>query len=487
MLNMNREANAYAHKKQIEFLQNTSAKVSTVMGQRASGKSGGLAYRFYQRAAEMPGGRFFLGAGTIDQLLKNVLPNLFQILDAEFGINLEEGEDYVVGIKPPEWFGRAIQKPKNYKNIISWSNGSWTELISPRKLQPFRGASTDGGDIDEALLWVWKLISGVLLPTFRGNKQKFASCQLHQTLGLYTSMPRKAEAMWLLSMEKKALADPKYFAYFFFSWRDNVDVIGEDYGERMGKTMDPIEKAIEIDGIINITTGEEYYHKFDYKRHTYIVSKGLINNTREQEYNQYAAIDLSFDFASHFNCMWVIQPSGLEIRCIDTLFVKFKNKLNVLVADFCDKYSQHKNKRVNLYGEPHGTNQREDNDPLFVQVQEQFKKNGWESVIWVEKYDKADRHKERYIDMNNVLEESEDKAWLPYIRFNADTCEDAIIAIQKTNVTLEHKKDKSDEKKYNDIAQEHAPHFTDALDYYRKQKFATWNFGSDGAGAAGTM
>jgi hypothetical protein len=293
--------------------------------------------------------------------------------------------------------------------------------------------------------------------------------------------------MWLLSMEKKALADPKYFAYFFFSWRDNVDVIGEDYGERMGKTMDPIEKAIEIDGVINITTGEEYYHKFDYKRHTYIVSKGLINNTREQEYNQYAAIDLSFDFASHFNCMWVIQPSGLEIRCIDTLFVKFKNKLNVLVADFCDKYSQHKNKRVNLYGEPHGTNQREDNDPLFVQVQEQFKKNGWESVIWVEKYDKADRHKERYVDMNNVLEESEDKAWLPYIRFNADTCEDAIIAIQKTNVTLEHKKDKSDEKKYNDIAQEHAPHFTDALDYYRKQKFATWNFGSDGAGAAGTM
>lgn len=474
---------AYAHKKQLSFLRNNT-QVSCVLGQRASGKSGALAYRFYQRTQMMPGGRFFLGAGTIEQLLNNILPNIFYILDAEFSVSLEEGEDYVIGVRPPTWFKKPIQKPRTYKNIVSWSNGSWTELITPRKLQPFRGASTDGGDIDEALLWKWRTISEVLLPTFRGNKHKFGKCPIHQTLSIYSSMPRKPGGMWLLSLEKKAVADPATFSYFFFSWKDNTDVIGEDYGERMSKMMDPVEKAIEIDGILDIKTGEEYYHQFSYDRHVYVTSKGKINRTDEYEYNPFAQIDLTFDFASHFNCMIIIQPNGLEICCIDSMFVKFNEKINILVSNFCRAYEAHKNKVVNLFGEPNGTNQREDNVPLFTQVQEQFIKNGWEAVIWVEQYDTADRHKERYIDMNNVLEESEAKPWLPFIRLNADKCEDVIIALQKTRVTLEHKKDKSDEKRYHDIAQEHAPHYTDALDNYRKQKYSDWSF--DSAGFAGS-
>ena len=476
----------YAHDKQIEFLSCEDAKVSCVLGQRAAGKTGALAYRFFQRPSEMPGGRFFLGAGTFDQLFNNVIPNIFQILSSQFSIQLEEGIDYVIGVNPPEWFDKPVQKPEKYANIISWSNGSWTELITPRKLQTIRGASTDGGDIDEGLLWNWKLISQVILPTFRGNRRKFGGCDLHQTVAVYSSLPRKPEAMWLMSMEKKAQADPKTFAFFFFRWLDNVDVIGADYGERMSKTMDPIEKAIEIDGVLNITTGEEYYYNFDYKRHVYISSKGYINGTNRKEYNQFAPIDLSFDFASHFNCLWVIQPNGLEIRCIDTMFVKFKQKLNILVSDFCHRYQNHENKRVNLFGEPHGTNLREDNDPLFEQIQQQFIKKGWEAVIWVESYDKADRHKERYKDMNEVFEEDATRQWLPFIRINAETCEDAIIALQKCKVTIEYKKDKTDEKKPKDVPQEHAPHFTDALDYYRKQKFALSNTSTTG-GSAGTM
>lgn len=463
----------YVHAKQLEFLQDEGPLVNAVLGTRASGKTGALAYRFYQRSAEMPRGRFFLGAGTIDQLLNNVIPNIFQILEETYSLQLIEGEDYVICQKAPKFFTEPLQKPKRYDNVIFWSNGAWTELITPRKLQPFRGANTDGGDIDEGLLWTWKDISGVLLPTFRGNKHRFKKSKLHHNLSIYSSLPRTPEAMWLTSMEKKAQSDSQTYSYFFFSWKDNTAVIGEDYGDRMKKSMDPVEYSIEIEGNINIRTGEEYYHAFDYKRHTYIVSHGLIESTHKTEYDPYSQIDLSFDFGGNFNCMWIIQPQGLEIRCIDSMFVKFKEKLPILIKKFCNhpRYEKHKNKIVNLYGEPHGTNQREDNVPLFEQVQKIFIKYGWEAVLWVEPYDKASLHKERFIDMNEILAEEEDTPYLPYIRINADTCEDAIVAIQKTKVTLEHKKDKSMEKTPERFPQEHAPHFTDALDNYRRQKY----------------
>lgn len=476
----------FVHAKQEKFLSDKSHLVDTVMGTRAGGKTGALSYRFYQRPTEMPRGRFFLGAGTLDQLWNNIVPNIFEILEADFSIGLEEGEDYVLGEKPPRWFDKPLQKPKKYENIISWSNGAWTQLITPKLLKPLRGASTDGGDIDEALLWSWKEISGIILPTFRGNRFRFRDCPLHHNLACYSSPPRDAKGMWLVSQEKKALANPKAFSYYYFHWKDNVAVVGEDYGQRMKDTMDETEYDIEVDGKTNITTGEEYYHRFNYKRHVYVVSKGYIGDTKEREYYPDHQINLAFDFGAHINVMWIIQSHGLEERCIDFLFVKKKQKLHVLINKFCNhpRYKNHQNRIINLYGEPRGNDQREDNIPLFEQVQEQFIKNGWECINWVQPYDKADLHKERYVDMNNVFAESDDKPHLPYFRFNAETCEDGIIAIQRTKVAEGFKKDKREEKRPNDYLQEHAPHPTDALDNYRRQKHEG-NYTNSGAGSAG--
>ena len=187
--------------------------------------------------------------------------------------------------------------------------------------------------------------------------------------------------------------------------------------------------------------------------------------------------------------MWVIQSKGLEVRCIRAMHVKFKEKLKSLVKNFCEIYKDHQNKMVYLFGEPHGTNKQPNSKPLYNQLQDLFSKSGWLATIMVEPYDKADLHKERYVYMNDILEEGEEKQWTPFLRMNADECEDAIIAMQKTRVTIDYKKDKGDEKKPEHFPQEHAPHYTDALDYYIKQKFGTWGeIGDmDVSGSAGTI
>jgi hypothetical protein len=473
----------YLHQKQEDFLFDVHKKIITVLGQRAGGKSGALYYRCYQLAIEMPKSRCFLGAGTIDQLKNVTVPQMFAVLDKYLG--LEEGVDYVLFKKPPPHFTKPLKPLTKFDRFISWSNGSITELISPKILQIIRGTDFDGGCIDEALLWSWKMISQVLLPTFRGNLHRFKKCPLHFSLSIFSSLPRTVEAMWLLSMQKKAEADPLYYAYYFFTWLDNVFFNGADYGERMRKTMDGLEYQIEVEGKINIKTGVEYYHQFNYPRLTYVVnSNGYIGKSRIKEYNPFAPLDLSFDFASHFNCAWIIQPNDLEFRVIDTCHVYFEDKINVLIKNIASKYQSHQNKHINIFGEPFGMKQREDNSPLFIQVQQLFIQLGWSCTIWVDSYDKADTHKKRFIEMNEVFEESHERPHLPFFRFNAETCEDAIIAIQKTKVRPEdYKKDKNVEKHPREYNQAHAPHYGDALDNYYRQKTNTSRRRSGGGNA----
>lgn len=467
----------------MQFLNTLSPSISVFLGTRAAGKTGGLAYRVYQRISMMPRGHFFLGASTLEQLKNKIVPNVFKLLKIYY--NLSEGTDYVLYKKPPKNFVEPIEKPDDYSIVISWSNGSWTELVSYRKREANRGANFDGGDFDEGLLWTWAAISGIFIPAMRGNKHRFAKCPLHYNISIYSSLPRTPEGMYLMNFESKHKANPKTFFYIFATWRDNKKVLGEDYGQRMKAQMEKIEYQIEIEGELNIKTGEEYYWAFDFFKHGYITSKGFMGHNNKREYNPNQQFDLTFDFGANFSCMLVMQVHGLEIRCIDSLHVKFEQKLHALIKNFCDKYNNHNNKHVNLYGEPFGMKQREDNQPLFIQVQEQLKQFGWTSIIYVGKYDKAAKHKERYKNINNVLSESDQFPFLPVLRINRETCEDPIIALQRTKIKDDFTKNKNEEKHPRKYNQAHAPHFTDALDNYIRQKFTAFPTLALGSGNAG--
>lgn len=461
----------YLNPKQMQFLSAEAPEVSVFFGGRGAGKTGALAFRVYMRAAKMPRGHFFLGASTIDQVNTKIYPEIKKLWRDMLG--LVEGTHYVKDIKPPRWFAEPISTPDDYKNVISWWNGSWTEVISYRKHESYRGASFDGGDIDEALLWSWYAISSVIIPTLRGNLHTFKQQPLHHNLSLYTSPPRDAIGMWIYNLETKAKADPRFF-WIEATADDNVAVLGTAYKERMRAALSAEDYAIEIECQRNFISGDSYYHAFDFHHHGYLtLEDGQVIDAGVPDYSPEEPIDLTFDFGGNFNCMMAAQTQGLTVRFFDALHVKFRDKLPTLVRNFATKYQAHQYKHVNLYGEPFGMKQREDNIPLFEQVAQLLQGLGWTSTIYVDQYDRAARHKERYISINNLLRE--DDPFLPRIRIHRERCADAIIAIQRTKITEDFNKDKKEEKAPKRYPPEHAPHYTDAFDNYLRQRFDYMN------------
>lgn len=475
----------YVNPKQREFLQNQSVKFATFFGGRGAGKSGAMALRMYERVAQMPRGHFFVGASTIDQFKQNILPDIKRLWRELLG--LKEGVHYVIGKRPPKFFVEPISPAERFINVISWWNGAWTEIISYQKREKYRGASFDGGDLDEGLLWSWYAISNILVPTLRGNQFRFKNANLHYNISIYSSPPRTAEGMWLYNMEAKAQSEQKKFGWTFATCDDNVEILGADYKNQMRDVLNPEDFAVEVECQRNRIAGDSFYHCFDYNRHGYMTTtKGIIIGKRSTDYYSDQPIDLTFDFGANINVVWCIQVTQMVARSFDAMFVKFKDKLPVLIQKFCEAYKDHKNKQVNLYGEPFGLNKREDNKPLFNQVVDLFRKHGWTATIWVKPKDKADTHKSRFLKLNQILKE--DNPRFPKFRAHRERCEDAIIAMMRTKVKDDFKKNKNEEKHPKRYAPEHAPHFTDALDNYLRQRFEyVFADRRGGGGMAGTF
>ena len=133
----------------------------------------------------------------------------------------------------------------------------------------------------------------------------------------------------------------------------------------------------------------------------------------------------------------------------------------------CAHYTGHKFRLVRLWGEPRGHDKKPDSvSTIYDQVVARFNKQGWKTEVRVPA-GQVKKHKERSFYMNDLL--SEEGTTLPLVRFNDQTCKDMIIAMQITSVKDDFKKDKAREKDRS-YPQEHAPHFTDAIDYYLMQK-----------------
>ena len=100
-------------------------------------------------------------------------------------------------------------------------------------------------------------------------------------------------------------------------------------------------------------------------------------------------------------------------------------------------------------------------------VIERFKSRGWRTELRVNGgYTR--KHAERHTWINEIMEEV--NAALPKLRISEMNCKDLIIAVQLAEVGPDFSKNKSKEKDRS-YPQEHATHYTDALDYYFVQKY----------------
>ncbi len=469
----------YWNAKQLEFLR-AIKPYKMFLGGRGSGKTTTEGGEQYRCMVEMPRSRGFLASSTYAQLLNSTLPAV-ESKWSEMG--LLEGEDYVVGVKPPKHFEKCLDEPRRYENVVSFSNGRRLQMMSMDRPDLQRGGTYTDGAADEAALISHEHVTKVLIPSLRGFVREFRT-PLRGCFRAYTSIPWKPSGYWSLDYEEKAQSQPGMYHWSEANAYDNIDVLGQDYLTRLEAELPYLEFLVEVMNQRVRKVQDAFYHKFDAERHTYAVRylydegpRGIVaNGIADPHYKTDEVLDLSFDFSGYFNCAtawqegWLHEGSAKRRAeyCLHQFFVKTEDgKVGELVDKICAHYIRHKFKAVRLWGEPRGHDPKADTPrTLFQQIQARFVSNGWQVDIRV-KPGQVKAHKERNYYLNELLSESNRS--LPVMRFNDQTCKDAIIAMQVTSVTDDFQKDKRKEKD-RAFRQEHAPHFTDTVDYYLSQK-----------------
>ncbi len=471
--------NVYWNPKQLEFLR-AIKPYKMFLGGRGSGKTTTEGGEQYRNMSEMPRSKGFLASSTYVQLLNSTLP----AVEMKWGeMGLIEGEDYVIGIRPPKFFEKCLDEPRKYENVVSWANGRRIQLMSMDRPDLQRGGTFTDGALDEAALVSHEHVTKVLIPSIRGFVREFPT-PLRGAFRAYTSIPWKPSGYWSLEYEEKALGSPELYHWQEANAYDNIDVLGQDYLVRLEAELPYLEFLVEVMNKRVRKVNDAFYHKFDPEKHCYAVRhlydegpRGITTTgVADPHYKHDELLDLSFDFSGYFNCATAWQggiiSDGRAKRLAEYMLHQFfvksdEGKVAELVDKICSHFTRHRFKVVRLWGEPRGHDPKADTPrTMFQQIQDRFTRHGWQVEIRV-KPGQVKAHKERNYYMNELLAES--NGALPTLRINEATCKDAIIAMQVTAVAHDYQKDKTKEKD-RAFPQEHAPHFTDTIDYYLMQK-----------------
>lgn len=464
----------YLNPKQVNFIQ-AQQPTKVWIGGRGSGKSTVIGNISYLQLGKMPRSKIFFTSPTYAQILTKTLPAI-EDMWGRFGlkeyVNRYNPGHYVVGRRPPAEFVKPFTPPRKFTNVISFWNGFTIEFISLDRPDLARGGSYDGGFADEAALIKQDHFAKVIMPSVRGNRHRFKT-PLHHQVSLFTSMPWNANGYWLLEYMDKMQSDPERFFYMESTAEDNIHILGQEYIDRLRDNLPPLTFAVEVMNQRINKVEDQFYHKFDEDIHTYIPAYNYTTGERgiqlsgHKDHNPDQMIEVSMDFSGWFNGMICFQEHKKEERAFDSFFVKNDRKINELIDDFCEAYKEKQNfKMVRVWGEPRGHDKQPNSPTLYEQIKARFQQNGWGCEIKAKPM-RTTAHISRHYVMNELLAETNPK--LPRFRINKETCKDVIIAIQLTQVRPDFRKNKSKEKDRN-YPQEHAPHFTDMLDYYLYEK-----------------
>lgn len=474
------DRSVYLNAKQWELL-NELKKRNVFVGGRGSGKSTIGGDYLYRCVDTMPRSSGALMGPTFEILYNRSLPAINEHWQR---LGLEEDYDFVVGKKPPPEFEKPYTPPKDFRNVISFANGTVIHLISLYEKNAGRGLSIQFLLGDEMAFAKRERFTKNVMPAMRGHYYKQAKIELdeyedvpfgsmknmhgewvwtipfrenpyYMSFLLVTSMPFLEEGKWILKYE-----DDPAVKYLESTALDNEEVLGPEYVPNLRKELDDLEFRVEVmnERIEQLPDG--FYPKFSDQVHT----------TMDDRYAVDQPIDVSFDFGN-FNSMIVAQDQqaqGNIAAVIDTLYVK-NGTVDDLVDKFISLYKQHKQKRINVYGDRNGNNSRPNNkQTLYQEIQLRLRKAGWIVSLHSRGLDPPHAHKHQVI--NAALQEDEDSQ-LPRIRMHQLKCKNLIFSIKLAPIKDGFKKDKRSEHPDNPTPQEKATHFSDCFDNWYYPKF----------------
>lgn len=186
-------------------------KTKVLQGGRGSGKSTIAASETKDVVYDMPRSKNFVLTGTYQQALTRTLPSTVKALSM-LGFHL--GLHYCIGVPPPKsWkWPKAYEPPLDLKHSMTFYNGTTYDLLSQDTNS--RGGNYSSGWADEGQDLDDDKTQSQILPTMRGEYQRFKNCLTYRRFSIFCSMPRTKKGEYIFKYEELAKQFPD--EYFLF-------------------------------------------------------------------------------------------------------------------------------------------------------------------------------------------------------------------------------------------------------------------------------
>lgn len=476
--------------------------------------SRGIALYILEKVAEMPGSTG-VGVGlSYEHLSKNTLPPL-KLAFIELG--WKENEDFVIGKRPPDHFKTPVLGVvnNNYKNTISFKNGSVIQLISLKVMASANGISAQWGFFDEVKFMKQKQLQDEIFPIFRGLEHLYGKCHGYLSKFFATDkLADPAQIKWLL--KKRKLNNPLKIKVII-TLQQQLDELQarmaaaginaslklkkqiEDIDAKLFKLRATMVHVVEISAYdVLPIMGERWFktltrnitgHEFKVAVENKDPDKPEVSfypdfkdtyhvHNRKNDYDTRKPLIIAIDYQHEVTPITIAQIVKLDdVACLNycdevyTLATPIdkphvngngsKGELQEALDLFCKRYAHHSKRIIYYVYDATAKGKRVNADRYYDTVKRVLKKGGW-SVVPIDT-GRQPGHYQKFIDTKDWMQEIDPRQLV--IRINK-RCEKTIVSINgagATTVNEETKKDKSAEK-VEGIDQSETTHFSDTFD-----------------------
>lgn len=454
---------------------------------RGTGKSTIIAKRIIDCVVQMPRSLGLIVGETYAAIKTKTLPSTLAGLELHGYL---KGVHYVVDSPPLSGWQEAYQPPLDYKNTITFWNGTTILLLSQdNKASSGRGMNIDFVIADEAARLDEDKFNNDVVASNRGNLYKkavypdgtwkyFKDIMLHHSILLASTTPVTESGMWILKWSKLAEKYPKKYLVLRAPSVVNIKNLGKKWFKFMMRTMPKSIYDAEILNLRNVGVKKKFYPLLNEKLHCYNDfnksyydsftpgSQVTCEGDSDLDYNN--ALDLSLDWGT-FNSMTISQLNGREYRFLKTMHVQSPLILQDLVEkEFIPYYMPYLNKgakRLNIWYDATGNYNVANSRLTYAQEVRNILVNAGFFVELMTKGLANNSHEDKYFLWNKLLKEEEPT--LPVIRINSSNCQDLVVSMSLApaskgkNVAIQ--KVKTSEKNKS-MPQEHATHLSDCAD-----------------------
>lgn len=479
-----------------------AARDSIIVAGRGTGKGLLQAAVMLRNFQAMPRSTTAIIAPNALRAKTNTIPSMTMHWEAW---GYKRGIHWDIGHAPNKKLGwrYPLIVPEDWKNVITFYNGSIAQIISQDRSGTSNSKSFDFLCIDEAKFIDFEQLKNETFPANRGQQREFGSCPWHHGLLITSDMPVTKKGSWFMRYEQendperaeliraclaeifsikstqsnlpiqsnKTIKSPaarlsrlenylcelRRGCTFFktYSSLENMEILGEEYIRRQKRDLPPLLFQTSILCIPVTSAPDGFYsslkekHKYTAANFSYIDSlpwqptPAAPDCRADSDILTDRPLSIAFDFNRNIN--WLVCGQADSVRgrlnTLRAFWVKYERKLPALIEDFCKYYEPLPLHAATFYYDSTalGSNYAVNNEDFRFVIEQELKRRGW--TVQSIYIGHPMNHAEKHLLINRAFDGGEPLT--PY--FNAVGCADLLVSIQTAGV-YNGKKDKRGEK-----------------------------------------